>query len=195
MFLLMFTKIQGCYHSEAGGKIHRPDLPSEVSVIGKELSRLYHYDEWATNKLIEAVEKVDASRLQKDLGTSFGSLYGTLVHIYGAQLIWLGRWKGFTPSALPKPEDIPTLPELKSRWTKLRTEFREFLNSKTDDQLQEPFSYTDLKGNSWSERHYQQIQHVLFHSMYHRGQVVTLLRQLGEVPPQTDLIAYYRNVK
>ena len=42
---------------------------------------------------------------------------------------------------------------------------------------------------------YQQIQHVLFHSMYHRGQVVTLLRQLGEVPPQTDLIAYYRTAK
>jgi uncharacterized damage-inducible protein DinB len=167
----------------------------EVSMIGKELSRLYHYDEWATNKLLDAAEKVDEPGLHKDLGTSFVSLHGTLVHIYGAQFIWLARWKGAVPSALPKIEEIPAIPELNSRWSKLRVEFREFLNSKSEEQLQQPFSYTDLKGNQWSELHYQQIQHVLFHSMYHRGQVVTLLRQLGQAPPQTDLIAYYRTAK
>ena len=164
-------------------------------MIGKELSRLYLYDEWATNKLIEAAEKVGQASLQKDLGTSFGSLHGTFVHIYGAQFIWLARWKGTVPSSLPSVQEIPDLGELKSRWQKLRVEFREFLNSKTDEQLQQPLAYKDMKGNTWSELHYQQIQHVLFHSMYHRGQVVTLLRQLGEVPPQTDLIAYYRAAK
>ena len=173
----------------------RRPLQMEVSVIGKELSRLYHFDEWAANKLLDAAENVAPSNLQKDLGTSFGSLHGTLVHIYGAQFIWLSRWKGSTPSALPKVDEIPTIAELKTRWAKLRVEFREFLNSKTEEQLQQPFSYTDLKGNTWSELQYQQIQHVLFHSMYHRGQVVTLLRQLGDIPPQTDLIAYYRTAK
>ena len=164
-------------------------------MIGKELSRLYHYDEWATNKLIDAAEKVDSARLQKDLGTSFGSLQGTLVHIYGGQFIWLARWKGLTPAGLPNVEQIPNVAELKDRWQKLREEFREFLNSQTQEQLEQPFAYKDLKGNSWSEALYQQIQHVMFHSMYHRGQVVTLLRQLGEIPPQTDLIAYYRTAK
>ena len=167
----------------------------EVSVIGKELSRLYHYDEWATGKLIDAAEKLDSDKLQKDLGTSFKSLHGTLVHIYGAQFNWLVRWKGSTPSSLPTAEQIPNIAELKDRWQKLRVEFREFLNSKTEEQLEQPFAYEDLKGNPWSEVLYRQIQHVLFHSMYHRGQVVTLLRQLGEVPPQTDLIAYYRTAK
>jgi uncharacterized damage-inducible protein DinB len=164
-------------------------------VIGKELSRLYHYDEWATNKLIDAAEKLDSAKLKKDLGASFGSLHGTLVHIYGAQFIWLARWKGSTPAGLPTVEQIPNVGELKDRWQKLRGEFREFLNSKTQEQLEQPFAYKDLKGNSWSEALYQQIQHVMFHSMYHRGQVVTLLRQLGEIPPQTDLIAYYRTAK
>ena len=165
---------------------------AEATVIGKELTRLYHYDEWATNKLIDAAEKLDSARLKKDLGTSFGSLHGTLVHILAAQTVWLLRWKGSQPSSLVTIEEVPDLDELKSRWQKLRGDFREFLNSIGDEQLQKPFAYRDLKGNSWSEALYQQIQHVLFHSMYHRGQVVTLLRQLGEIPPQTDLIAYYR---
>jgi uncharacterized damage-inducible protein DinB len=164
-------------------------------MIGKEFSRLYVYDEWASNKLIDAAEKVDDAKLKKDLGTSFGSLHRTLVHIYGAQFIWLARWKGATPSALPNADEIPTIGELRARWQKLRVEFREFLNSRTEEQLQQASAYKDLKGNEWSEPLYQQIQHVLFHSMYHRGQVVTLLRQLGEVPPQTDLIAYYRTAK
>jgi len=164
-------------------------------MIGKELSRLYVYDEWASNKLIDAAEKLDDAKFKKDLGTSFGSLHRTLVHIYGAQFIWLARWKGSTPSALPNADEIPNLGELRTRWQKLRVEFREFLNSRTDDQLQQVCTYKDLKGNEWSEPLYQQIQHVLFHSMYNRGQVVTLLRQLGEVPPQTDLIAYYRAAK
>jgi uncharacterized damage-inducible protein DinB len=164
-------------------------------MIGKEFSRLYVYDEWASNRLIDAAEKLEDAKLKKDLGTSFGSLHGTLVHIYGAQFIWLARWKGSTPSALPKADEIPNLGELRTRWQKLRVEFREFLNSRTEEQLEQVSSYKDLKGNQWSEPLYQQIQHVLFHSMYHRGQVVTLLRQLGEAPPSTDLIAYYRTAK
>jgi hypothetical protein len=119
-------------------------------MIGKEFSRLYVYDEWATNKLIDAAEKLEPAKLQKDLGTSFGSLQGTLVHIYGAQFIWLARWKGATPSALPKADEIPDLNELRTRWQKLRVEFREFLNSKTEEQLQQISTYKDLKGNPCS---------------------------------------------
>jgi uncharacterized damage-inducible protein DinB len=37
------------------------------------------------------------------------------------------------------------------------------------------------------------IQHVVNHASYHRGQVTTMLRQLGAQPPKSmDLIAYYR---
>ncbi|HEU5394788.1 MAG TPA: DinB family protein [Candidatus Methylomirabilis sp.] len=36
------------------------------------------------------------------------------------------------------------------------------------------------------------MQHVVNHSTYHRGQVITMLRQLGAKPVATDLIAYYR---
>ena len=161
-------------------------------MTGKELSRLYHYDEWATSKLLEATEKVAPADLTKDLNTSFKSLLGTFVHIYGAQFVWLSRWKGSQPAAPITVEQVPNLAELKSRWQSLRGEFRDFLGSLTDEQLQKPFGYKDFKGNPWSELLYQQIQHLMFHSQYHRGQVVTLLRQLNQVPPQTDLIAYYR---
>ena len=40
---------------------------------------------------------------------------------------------------------------------------------------------------------WEMLQHVVNHASYHRGQVTTMLRQLGaEPPPSQDLIAFYR---
>jgi len=36
------------------------------------------------------------------------------------------------------------------------------------------------------------LQHVANHSTYHRGQITTMLRQLGARAVGTDLIAFYR---
>ena len=61
-----------------------------------------------------------------------------------------------------------------------------------EDKLNEPLRYTDFKGNSYSYPLCQQMQHKVNHSTYHRGQVVALLRQMGEKVVSTDLINYIR---
>ena len=162
-------------------------------MTGTDLIHMFEYDEWAINKLLEAAAQLDSDAFRKDLGASFRSVHGTLAHIYGAQRLWLTRWKGSSPATLISPEEIPTASELKKRWQELYAGLRAYILPLTTEQLHSPFGYQDTKGNRWSEPLYQQIQHLLFHSMYHRGQVVTLLRQLGQTPPQTDLIVYYRS--
>jgi uncharacterized damage-inducible protein DinB len=158
---------------------------------GTDLLHVFDYDEWATTTLLDAVAQLRTDEIHKDLGTSFQSLHGTLVHLYGAQLVWLSRWKG-SSTGLTKPEEIPTLADLRTRWHELYQEIRDYLPSLTHEQLQSNFTYQDLTGKEWSHPLFQQIEHLAFHSMYHRGQVVTLLRQLGQTPPHTDLIVYYR---
>jgi uncharacterized damage-inducible protein DinB len=163
----------------------------EVSMKGTDLLHVFDYDEWATTTLLDAVAQLGTDEIHKDLGTSFQSLHGTLVHLYGAQLIWLSRWKG-SPTGLTKTEEISTLADLRTRWRELYQDMRDYLRSLTHEQLQANFTYKDLTGKEWSHPLFQQIEHLAFHSMYHRGQVVTLLRQLGQTPPHTDLIVYYR---
>jgi uncharacterized damage-inducible protein DinB len=160
---------------------------------GPDLIQMFEYDDWATHKLLDAVAKLEVNAFEKDLGTSFRSLRGTLTHMYGAQRLWLDRWKGSKPTKIVSAEEIPTIHDLKKNWEDLYAELRSFLRSLTDDQIQNPFAYHDMRGNPWSEPLYQQIEHLAFHTMYHRGQVVTLLRQLGQTPPQTDLIVYHRS--
>lgn len=158
---------------------------------GTDLLHIFEYDEWATTTLLDAVGQLKPEETHKDLGTSFQSLHGTLVHLYGAQLLWLSRWKG-SPAGLTKPEEVPTVADLRNRWLELYRQMRDYIRPLTDGQLSANFTYKDLVGKEWSHPLFQQIEHLAFHSMYHRGQVVTLLRQLGQTPPHTDLIVYYR---
>jgi uncharacterized damage-inducible protein DinB len=47
-------------------------------------------------------------------------------------------------------------------------------------------------GGAYRHTFGQMFRHAIDHSTYHRGQLVTLLRQVGATPPSTGLIVFYR---
>jgi len=158
----------------------------------EEISVLFQYDEWATGRTLESVSSLSEESYQRDLKSSHGGVHGTLVHIYGADLIWLERWKGKPTFGLISVEHVPTLDVLKGMWKRYRDELSEYVNGLDAGMLSAPLSYSDSRGNRHAEPLYRQMQHRVNHSSYHRGQVVTMVRQLGEKPQNTDLIAFYR---
>ncbi len=52
--------------------------------------------------------------------------------------------------------------------------------------------YKTLRFGIYNNPLWQSMQHVVNHGTYHRGQVTTLLRQLGAEPVLTDLMHFYR---
>ena len=55
------------------------------------------------------------------------------------------------------------------------------------------FEFRLLSGQESSSVFWQMLQHVVNHASYHRGQVTTMLRQLGAQPAKSmDMIAFYR---
>lgn len=158
----------------------------------QEILTLFDYDAWATDRVLETVAALTEEQYTKDLGSSFGGVRGTLVHTYGAQWIWLQRWKGTSPAQIIKAEEIPTFAGLKERWSAWRNDLHAFLDPLTEEQLQSKLTYKDIRGNQYSQPLYHQMQHLVNHSTYHRGQITTMLRQLGAKPVSTDLINYYR---
>ena len=157
-----------------------------------EISALFEYDEWATRRTLEAVSAVPGERYLADLKSSHGGIHGTLVHTYGATIVWFSRWNGTSPARLVPVEEVPGLDALKERWKKHWGDLHAYLGVLTAERIAEPLAYNDLKGNRQSEPLYQQMQHCINHATYHRGQVVTLLRQVGATPANTDLVAFYR---
>ncbi len=161
----------------------------------KDIQLLYDFDRWAASQQHAVIATLSGEQYNRNLGSSFGGgIHGTLVHIYGAQRIWLDRWKGNSPSSLPGIAELPTLSVLTSQWDALRQDQDAFLRSLTEEKLEEPLTFKTLKGEPSTLPLWQQMQHVVNHSTYHRGQVTTLLRQLDVTPVGTDLITYYRTL-
>jgi len=158
----------------------------------RDILTLFDFDRWATERVLEVAATLPEEQYTKNLNSSFDGVRGTLVHTYAADWIWLERWKGNSPTTLIREEDIPTLPSLQERWIGWRSQVDAFLHAVTEEQLRSPLSYTDIKGNPSTIILWQQMQHLINHSTYHRGQVTTLFRQLGIKAVGTDLINYYR---
>jgi uncharacterized damage-inducible protein DinB len=82
--------------------------------------------------------------------------------------------------------------ELRALWEGVCNEMNQFLGTLDDRKLQAALSTTSRTGR-YTTSYWQMIQHVVDHSSYHRGQIVTMLRQLGVTPPSTGLIRFYRD--
>lgn len=157
-----------------------------------EIRELYAYNRWANRRILDAAAVLDAASFTRDLGSSFHSVQDTLVHILGAEWIWLSRWKGTSPTGLPASWDLSTYDALCERWAEVERDQAAFVDGLTELDLGRAITYRNMKGEGFKNTLGQMLRHVVNHSSYHRGQVATLLRQLGAQAVSTDLIRFYR---
>ena len=151
----------------------------------------YHY--WARDRLLDAVETLSPDQFNKDLGSSFKSVRETMVHTYAAEWAWYSRWQGKSPTALLTSDAFPDVPSIRRAWSELEQNLRRFVDE-LGDNVDRVFDYTLLSGAAGSTPLWQMLQHVVNHASYHRGQVTTMLRQIGAAPPKAmDMIAFYRS--
>lgn len=158
----------------------------------EDLRTLYDYNSWANHRMLEACAAVRPDDFTRDLGSSFRSLRDTLAHIYGAEWIWLERWHGRTPSGLPSAADFPDLETTRRRFVEIDRNLVDYVASLTAGDLQRVMEIKTTAGVAHAQPLWQMLQHLANHSTYHRGQVTTLLRQLGAKAVSTDLIGFYR---
>lgn len=151
----------------------------------------YHY--WARDRLLDAVEALSAEQFTKDLGSSFKSVRDTLAHIYFAEWIWYQRWTGTSPTAALPADMFPNVGTLRRAWNEHENKVRSLVDGLADEGLGRVIEYKLLNGTPGASAIGQMVQHVVNHASYHRGQVTTMLRQLGAQPAKSmDLIAFYR---
>jgi uncharacterized damage-inducible protein DinB len=124
------------------------------------------------------------------MGTSHRSVLGTLTHVLWAEWRWLSRWPDPTPAPGPDPLACTDLPALVARWREVERVQAAFLDRLSDDALGVLLTYENPPGTPWTYPLWQMMQQVVNHSSYHRGQVTTLLRQLGANAQATDLLVF-----
>jgi uncharacterized damage-inducible protein DinB len=158
-----------------------------------ELTLLLDYHYWTRDRVLAAVARLTPEQYTRELVSSFRSVRDTLVHTYSADWIWYQRWHGQSPTA-PVPFDrFPDVESLRDAWVNLEHEVRAHVASRDEAGLSAVVEYRLLNGTPGATPFWQMLQHVVNHGSYHRGQVTTLLRQLGATPPESvDLITFYR---
>ena len=158
----------------------------------EEMRQLYDYNAWANRRSLTAAAALSPEQFTKPLGSSFSSVRDTLAHIFGAEWIWLERFQGRSPSSLPDTTEYPDVASLGERWGEFEPRLLAFVRNLTQSDLDRTLEYKTLKFGVYSNPLWQSMQHVVNHGTYHRGQVTTMLRQLGAQPILTDLMHFYR---
>ncbi|MEO9589807.1 MULTISPECIES: DinB family protein [Marinobacter] len=160
------------------------------------------YNQWMNAKVYEAAGRLSASELTKDRGAFFGSILGTLNHIVVADTLWFKRFVTH-PSSLdsfqavvdlenPKSLDqilFDDLDGLKEHRIWLDRQIIEWTSLLSEEDLDFVLTYHNMKGIPASKRYSILVLHFFNHQTHHRGQVSTLLSQMGVDVGVTDLLA------
>lgn len=162
-----------------------------------------NYNEQMNRGIYNAVSSISADDFTQNRGAFFGSISGTLNHILVGDTIWLKRFAQH-PSPLKSLDTLNTLPAPTNLDTILFSDFealkqaREqidqvitlFSQELTDDLLSSSLTYKNTKGDTFTKNFGSLIQHLFNHQTHHRGQVSTLLSQMGIDIGVTDLLVY-----
>jgi uncharacterized damage-inducible protein DinB len=153
---------------------------------------LFQYNQWANRKILDACAALSPEQFTKDLGTSFQSVRGTLAHIYGAEWVWQERIGGRWHPNLPAASDFPDCAFVRAKLEEKDRELIDYVSKLTPAEIDSVLQYKNLDGKEFSSPIWQILHQLSNHGTYHRGQIVTLLRQLGAKGVSTDVIGFYR---
>jgi len=154
------------------------------------LRNFFAFARWANRTMLESAAVLTPEEYARPIGGSFGSVQGTLFHIYGADWVWLERFHGRSPRAMPAGEDLAALEALARKWREVEAGQDRYIATLTPERLSEPLSYVSFSGDSFTRQLGDALLHLANHGTYHRGQVATLLRQLGRKATSTDYLRF-----
>jgi uncharacterized damage-inducible protein DinB len=158
----------------------------------QEARTLINYNYWARDRVLAAVDRLTDQQFTSSVTSSFESVRDTLVHTLWAEAIWLSRWRR-EPRPAIVATGFETAASVRKAWQEEESKMRAFFETVDDAGLAGVIEYTGLNGQPYATPLFQMLQHVVNHGSYHRGQVTTLLRQLGVAPPNAlDLIVFHR---
>jgi uncharacterized damage-inducible protein DinB len=157
----------------------------------KDLEVLYEYDSWANKKLFHVVSQLTSEQLTHSVAGAYGSIRNTMVHVLSAEWGWIDRCGGAARGERLNPDDYPTLESLLGLWAIVEGHLREFLSRLADEDLARSVEFSLGSGDKHSMPIGQLLQHGAVHAVHHRGQIALLLRSLGYVPGNFDILLFF----
>lgn len=146
------------------------------------------YNRWMNRGIFGVCGQIPESDRRKDLGAFFKSIHDTLDHIYYGDKAWMNRFSG-KPVGVNIGEQLnPTFESLKEAREEMDTAIIEWSEGLDKTWLKKDFEYTsNVDGQTRVLPTWVLVTHMFNHQTHHRGQVTTLIKQLGYKPSITDI--------
>jgi uncharacterized damage-inducible protein DinB len=151
----------------------------------------YDYHHWANRRLFDLASGLGEG-VTRDMGAHWScpTLKGMFAHIYGADNVWLTRWKGSSPSRLSGDADFASMIDLRAKWVALEAEQRAFLAGLAEADLTRPVQYRNTEGKEFQVALGALLQHVVNHATHHRSEAATMITLISGSPPDTGINTY-----
>ena len=149
------------------------------------------YNRWMNERIYAICQGIPEEQRRLDRGAFFGSIHGTLNHLVYADLAFLSRFTGDPPEVPPLGVELyAELGELARVRAALDARLESWTAGLTQEWLESPHTYTSrADGKTRTLASWKLSVHLFNHQAHHRGQLTTLLSQLGHDPGVTDLPA------
>lgn len=150
------------------------------------------YNSWANNKVISWLEQIDAGQWTKISISSFSSIESTVLHIASAEKIWINFWNNKKDAVYLSTEFNGSKEELIQIWKKASTGLEQIFDQFPEEDYRKLVTFRYPRGGEGQMEFWQTFSHIINHSTYHRGQLVSLLRQSDFTELSSiDLATYY----
>ena len=151
------------------------------------------YNLWGNQLLLDLICNLTEEQQQHPVASSFNSLHKTVLHMFSAESVWWQRMKLQERINVPAETFTGDFKELSTQFLNQDRQWVEWVGNAQEHMLQHVFHYQNFKKEQFKQPIFQMMMHVFNHGTYHRGQLVTMLRQLGrEKIPSTDFIEWSR---
>jgi uncharacterized damage-inducible protein DinB len=161
----------------------------------EHLVSLSEYNTWANKKIHQFIIDAGEDKCLIVQKSSFPTIHDTLIHIWDAQSIWLDRWHDIVFTTWPGKTFKGSTAEAALALVENSMVWADLVHSIDNEKFESVIHYRNIKGDEFASSCTQIIQHVMNHSTYHRGQLVTMLRGAGLTAlASTDFISFCREV-
>lgn len=157
--------------------------------------QMYHYHVWASQIIMQRIQELPVAVLHQEVNSSFPTLAHALSHMYAVDQMWYLVLGGTgMPEALQicmprNGETYATVEEYLERYAELSNQYLDWFRHQTNLEqtvmLDNPFA--GLRQTSLAEI----ILHLVNHGTYHRGNISTMLRQLGHASVMNDYARFW----
>ncbi len=147
------------------------------------------YNRWMNRKLYAVCADIPDQTRREDRGAFFKSIHGTLNHLLFGDLVWMDRFTGAPRRNIAMGEELyASFEALRDARDSKDAEIVAWANELREAWLREPFTYTSgIDAKTRKLPAWVLVTHMFNHQTHHRGQLTTLIKQLGYEPGITDL--------